>query len=97
MKTQREKQEDILFQSLDKIFDLYGGDIYFDEIVHWVLVRTTNEMLNNCDWTIQMINRRFRLALIECLNFKKEEIKKEIDEQIQKIKNKTFKRDARTY
>ena len=92
-KTQREKQEDILFQSLDKIFDLNGGDIYFDQIVHWVLVRTTNEMLNGNDYPIQMINRRFRLALIECLNFKKEEI----DEQIQTIKNKTFKRDAKTY
>ena len=92
-KTQREKQEDILFQSLDKIFDLHGGDIYFDEIVHWVLVRTTNEMLNGNDYPIQMINRRFRLALIECLNFKKEEI----DEQIQTIKNKTFKRNEKTH
>ena len=74
----RDLQEDILFESLGKIFDLAGGEIYFDEIVHWVLVRTINEMMIGEEYSTEMINREFKRALIEVLKMKKEDINKEI-------------------
>ena len=92
MKTQRKRDEDILFQSLDKIFSLYGGEIQFDEIVHWVLVRVTNEMLNGNDYSVELINNIFRRALNQSLNFKKENINKEIQEI-----NKLIKANAKTH
>jgi|ETNvirenome_6_85_1030632.scaffolds.fasta_scaffold281941_1 hypothetical protein len=74
----RDLQEDILFESLGKIFDLAGGEIYFDEIVHWVLVRTINEMMINEEYSTEMIKGEFKRALIEALKMKKEDINKEI-------------------
>ena len=74
----RDLQEDILFESLDKIFDLASGEIHFDEIVHWVLVRTINEMMINEEYSTEMIKGEFKRALIEALKMKKEDINKEI-------------------
>ena len=74
----RDLQEDILFESLGKIFDLASGEIHFDEIVHWVLVRTINEMMIGEEYSTEMINREFKRALIEVLKIKKEHINKEI-------------------
>jgi|TARA_R100001530_G_scaffold2950_1_gene4593 hypothetical protein len=71
----RDLQEDILFESLGKIFDL---SIHFDEIVHWVLVRTINEMMINEEYSTEMIKGEFKRALIEALKMKKEDINKEI-------------------
>lgn len=76
----REKDEEILFDSLNKIFDLNGGEIQFDELVHIVLVRATNEMLNGNDYPINWIKTRYRTALVQCLNYQKEDIDKQIQE-----------------
>jgi hypothetical protein len=71
----RDLHEDILFESLGKIFDL---SIPFHEIVHWVLVRTINEMMINEEYSTEMIKGEFKRALIEALKMKKEDINKEI-------------------
>ena len=91
---QREKTEDILFELLDKIFDL-NGKIQFDEIAHLVLVRVTNEMLNGNEYPVDWIKSKFRSALVQSLNYQKEDI----DEEIQKINQqiKEINKDAETY
>ena len=71
----RDLHEDILFESLGKIFDL---SIPFYEIVHWVLIRTINEMMTNEGYSTEMINGEFKRALIEVLKMKREDINKEI-------------------
>ena len=71
----RDLHEDILFESLGKIFDL---SIPFHEIVHWVLIRTINEMMTNEGYSTEMINGEFKRALIEVLKMKREDINKEI-------------------
>ncbi len=91
----REKEEDILFESLNKIFDLNGGEIQFDELAHIVLVRVTNEMLNGNEYPIDWIKSKYRSALVQCLNYQKEDI----DEEIQKINQqiKEINKDAKTH
>jgi len=91
----REKEEDILFESLNKIFDLNGGEIQFDELAHIVLVRVTNEMLNENEYPIDWIKSKYRSALVQCLNYQKEDI----DEEIQKINQqiKEINKDAKTH
>ena len=85
-KKQRDLQEDILFKSLGKIFDLVGGEILFDEIIHWVLFRTINEMMTTEEYSIEMINKEFKKALISVLNIKKEDINKKIKQIKMEIK-----------
>ena len=63
---------EVLFQLGDTI------KIHFDEIVHWVLVRTINEMMINEEYSTEMIKGEFKRALIEALKMKKEDINKEI-------------------
>ena len=87
MKTLKNKNEDILFESLEKIFDLDGGDIDRDDIYEYIFYRVILEMLLRQDYNFDMIIGQFKKSFIDVLKIQKENI----DDEIKVIKDLNFK------
>ena len=87
MKTLKNKNEDILFESLEKIFNLDGGDIDRDDIYEYIFYRVILEMLLRQDYSFDMIIGQFKKSFIDVLKIQKENI----DDEIKVIKDLNFK------
>jgi|TARA_R100000789_G_scaffold49858_1_gene49993 hypothetical protein len=87
MKTLKNKNEDILFESLEKIFNLDGGDIDRDDIYEYIFYRVILEMLLRQDYNFDMIIGQFKKSFIDVLKIQKENI----DDEIKVIKDLNFK------
>jgi len=87
MKTLKKKNEDILFESLEKIFNLDGGDIDRDEIYDYIFHRVILEMLVHQEYSRNMIIGQFKRSFIDVLEVKKEIV----DDEIKIIQSLNFK------
>ena len=65
MKKLKKKNEDILFESLEKIFNLDGGDIDRDEIYDYIFHRVILEMLVHQEYCRLRIIGQFKRSFID--------------------------------
>ena len=87
MKKLKKKNEDILFESLEKIFNLDGGDIDRDEIYDYIFHRVILEMLVHQEYCRHRIIGQFKRSFNDVLKVKKEIV----DDEIEIIQSLNFK------